>query len=51
MVSEVLLGINISLGRRSVDECSAFDRDASAAIEVHELIGGVRALLTTCAAA
>jgi hypothetical protein len=48
IVNEVISGVTIALGRRSVGQCSAFDADASASVEVYEIIAAVRASLAGC---
>lgn len=50
-VDEILLGINIALGSRPVDECTAFDRDGNGAVTVDEIVTGVTYALEGCPAA
>jgi len=48
VVSELVTGVNISLGSDDVSRCRAFDRDGSGMVEIAELIAAVNALLNGC---
>jgi hypothetical protein len=41
-IDELVLGVNIALGRKSVDECTPFDRVQNGKVSVDELVRGVR---------
>jgi hypothetical protein len=47
-VNEVITGVRIGLGRAPLSQCPLFDADASGAVEVHELIAGVRNSIRGC---
>jgi hypothetical protein len=47
-INELILGVSISLGNGSIDQCLAFDRNDSGGIEINELVGGVSASLNGC---
>lgn len=41
-VDELVLGVNIALGRKPVEECTPFDRVQNGKVSVDELVRGVR---------
>jgi hypothetical protein len=47
-VSELVFGVNIALGRQSLENCPLMDRDNSDTVTVNELILAVRAALEGC---
>jgi len=47
-VNELVLGVNIALGRNSIDACRAFDRNNSNTITINELVTAVNAALDGC---
>jgi hypothetical protein len=47
-VNEIVVGINISLGRAEISSCAAMDADGDGQIRVNELIGAVSSLLGGC---
>jgi hypothetical protein len=47
-VNELVLGVNIALGTRTIGECPEFDRDDNQRISVNELVGAVNAALDGC---
>jgi hypothetical protein len=49
VVNELIIGVNIALGRADVRQCTAFDTNSNGGVEVNELVGGVNALLNGCA--
>ncbi len=44
-VSDVTIGVNVALGRRSASECSAFDPDGDRQVSVADLVKAVKLLL------
>ena len=40
-INELILGVNIVLGNRSVDACPAFDRDGGAGVGISDLVAAV----------
>src|SRR5512143_387334 len=49
-IDELVKGVTIALGARSVGQCLAFDVDANQAVTVDELVAAVNAALTQCPA-
>lgn len=49
-VSELVTGVNISLGAAPLDRCRAFDRDGSRSVQIDELVGGTGSALDGCSA-
>ena len=49
-IDEVILGVNIALGRAELTECPSADDDASGSVGVDELVGAVSAALDKCRA-
>lgn len=47
-VSELITGVNISLGNAVLAVCAAFDANHNGSVEVSELIGAVNSLLNGC---
>jgi hypothetical protein len=47
-VNELVLGVNIALGRSLIDACRAFDRNNSNTITINELVTAVNAALDGC---
>jgi hypothetical protein len=47
-INEMLVGINIALGLRTVDSCLPFDSDASGSVEIYELLAAVSAIVIGC---
>ncbi len=47
-VSELITGVNIALGHRGIETCSAFDNDANGRVSVSELVSAVNAALHGC---
>jgi hypothetical protein len=47
-ISELILAVNIALGRRPPSECEAADADGNGALAINELIGAVRSALEGC---
>jgi hypothetical protein len=47
-VDELMLGVNINLGRQALEACASMDRDGDGAVSVAELIQAVRAALEGC---
>jgi hypothetical protein len=47
-ISELILGVSISLGTRSIDRCPAFDVNGDGSVFVAELISGVSNSLSRC---
>lgn len=47
-VDEIVLGVNIALGERRVDDCTAFDRDGDSAVTVDEIVAAADAALNGC---
>jgi hypothetical protein len=47
-VNELVLGVNIAVGTRAVEDCPAFDPDRSSTVLVNELIQGVNNALRGC---
>ena len=47
-VTELILGVSISLGNRPISTCPAFDRNATGTVEITELIGAVNSALFGC---
>ena len=47
-VSELLLGINIALGERSLIDCPEFDANCDGEVEINELVEAVDNLLDGC---
>ena len=47
-VSEIILGVRISLGRSDVDDCSAMDINQDGRVGIGELISAVRSALDGC---
>jgi ELWxxDGT repeat protein len=50
-VAEIVLGLNIALGRQPLDACSAFDSNVDGQIGVADLVAAVRANLENCSPA
>ena len=50
-VTELVVGVDISLGTAELDRCPSFDRDESGRVEIDELVAGVDAALNGCAQA
>jgi hypothetical protein len=48
-ISELILGVNIALGRNEVGACESLDSDANGAVAISELIRAVRNALQGCA--
>lgn len=48
-INELIVGVNIALGRRPVADCPAFDRDANGAVSIAELVAAVNNALSGCA--
>jgi len=48
VINELVTGVNIALGASNVGFCSVLDANLSGAVEVNELIGGVRSSLEGC---
>ena len=48
-IDELVLGVDIALGKKPLATCPAFDTDQSGAVLVDELLLAVRALLRACA--
>ena len=48
-VDEVLVGVNIALGQRPLNQCRPFDRDGNESLTVDELVSGLDAALNGCA--
>jgi hypothetical protein len=49
-VNELILGVEIALGRRPVATCEAFDPDGSGVVTIVELEQGVASSMFDCAA-
>jgi subtilisin-like proprotein convertase family protein len=49
-INEVIIGVNIALDQAALATCAAFDANASGAVEINELVGGVRSALDGCPA-
>lgn len=47
-INELILGVNISLGRTTVDRCEAVDRNGDGNVSISELITAVNASLEGC---
>ena len=47
-VDEIMVGVNINLGRQALDVCPAIDRDGDGAVSIDELILAVRGSLEGC---
>jgi hypothetical protein len=47
-VNELILGVEIALGRRAVATCEAFDPDGSGAVTIDELEAGVANSMFDC---
>lgn len=47
-VSELITGVNVALGSRSIDACPFFDRDRDQTVTIDELVTAVRTALTGC---
>jgi hypothetical protein len=47
-VDELILGVNIALGRLPATECPAIDIDGNLAVTVDELVTAVNAALSGC---
>ncbi len=48
-VNELIVGVNIALGRAAISACGSFDTNGNGQIAINELIGGVTASLQGCA--
>ena len=46
-INELILGVNISLGLLSLDECPGFDQDGDGTVNIGELIAAVALMLAT----
>jgi len=49
LINELILGVNIALGRQPVSTCVVFDRDGDAMVVVNELVAAVAHALAGCA--
>jgi hypothetical protein len=49
-VSNLVLGVNISLGTQPLSACEAFDENGSGVVQINELIQGVNNALEGCPA-
>ena len=47
-VSELILGVNIALNLRSLDDCPSFDRNANGRVDINELLAAVAESLDSC---
>lgn len=47
-VGELVIGVNIALGSRPLDDCRSFDRNGNDRIEIGELLAAVAAALDAC---
>jgi len=47
-IDEILLGVNIALGQRPVEDCVAADRDGSGSVTIDEILTAVHAALQGC---
>jgi hypothetical protein len=48
VVNELVIGVNISLERQSIEECEVFDPSGNRRVEVNELVQGVNNSLGGC---
>src|SRR5262245_32552117 len=49
--NELMIGLNIALGRAMIEDCQALDFNHNGGVEVNELVAGVNSLMRDCAAA
>lgn len=49
-IDELLIGVNIALGRAPLNRCDGFDSNANGVVQVNELLGGVRSSIAGCRA-
>jgi hypothetical protein len=47
-IDELILGVEIALGLRPLDDCRSLDADRSKTIEIDELVAAVEAALNGC---
>src|SRR5215470_18085319 len=47
-IDELLIGVNIALGREALTRCSEFDLNGDGTLEINELLAGVRSLVDGC---
>jgi hypothetical protein len=47
-VNELILGVNIALGKSPLSQCPSFDRNGDGDLAIEELILGVRYALDGC---
>ena len=47
-IDELLVGVNIALGRAPLARCSGFDTNANGVLQVNELLSGVRSSIDGC---
>jgi Ca2+-binding EF-hand superfamily protein len=48
-VNELILGVRISLGRASLNDCRTFDANGDGEVSINELISAVKNSLAGCA--
>ena len=47
-VNELIIGVNIALGRATVEQCTSIDADGDGAVSINEIVSAVNAALTGC---
>ncbi len=47
-VGELIVGVNVALGQRPLDDCTAFDSNGNGRVDINELLAAVRVALDTC---
>lgn len=47
-INELIVGVNIALGRQPLAKCPGFDQDTEDGVEIHELVRAVSNALHGC---